>query len=157
MPCPRAGPFISSAMAGAGPFRSSSTCANVNLTRREADNLKSNGLVQPFNEFEPSAVSLNLNSDFALCIVMETEYYSFSAAGKLTCSALLFWIFGNVCCVKKLLEQLEIWYAKHLPRKKRGRESIEPDLSRLAPGSTISLDDWEKNDSDDAGGVGGDE
>ena len=58
---------------------------------------------------------------------------------------------------KKLLEQLEIWYAKHLPRKKRGRESIEPDLSKLAPGSTISLDDWEQNDSDDAGGAGGDE
>jgi hypothetical protein len=146
----------------------------VNLTRREAENLKTNGLVQPFNEFEPSAVSLNLNSDLALCIVMEleTEYYSFSA-GKLTCSALLFWIFGNVCCVKKssrgsdsslqkgyrkkLLEQLEIWYAKHHPSKKRGRESIEPDLSRLAPGSTISLDDWEQNDSDDAGGAGGDE
>ena len=78
-------------------------CARVyrNCTGHVDSSWKLQGLVQPFNEFEPSAVSLNLNSDFALCIVMETEYYSFSAAGKLTCSALLFWIFGNVCCVKK--------------------------------------------------------
>jgi hypothetical protein len=31
---------------------------------------------------------------------------------------------------KLLLEELKIWYTKHLPAKKRGRDSIEQDLPR---------------------------
>ena len=35
----------------------------INLSRREAENVKQNGLCQPFTEYEPSKV--NLESDFA--------------------------------------------------------------------------------------------
>ncbi len=57
---------------------------------------------------------------------------------------------------KLLLEdsELRIWYAKHWhpTTEKCGRESIEQDLSRLVPGSVITLDDWElENDDDDDG------
>jgi hypothetical protein len=42
-----------------------------------------------------------------------------------------------------LLEELLIWYAKHLTTKKRGSKSIELDLSRLMPGSVLTLYDLE--------------
>ncbi len=49
-----------------------------------------------------------------------------------------------------LFEELLIWYAKHLTTKKCCSKSIETDLSRLIPGSVITLDDWElENDDDD--------
>lgn len=58
-----------------------------------------------------------------------------------------------------LLEELQIWYEKHPTTKKRGRDSIEQDLSRLVPGSVITLDDWElendDDDDDDAGRAAG--
>jgi hypothetical protein len=54
---------------------------------------------------------------------------------------------------KLLLEELQICYTKHPTTKKRGRESIEQDLSRLVPGSVITLDDWELGDDGD-GDVG---
>ena len=57
-----------------------------------------------------------------------------------------------------LLKELQIWYAKHLPAKKRGRDSIEQDLPRLVPGNVITLDDWEAendDDDDDAGRASG--
>jgi hypothetical protein len=42
------------------------------------------------------------------------------------------------------------WYAKHPTTKKRGSYSIEQDLSRLVPGSVITLDDRKlENDDDD--------
>ena len=52
-----------------------------------------------------------------------------------------------------LLEELQIWYTKHPTTKKRGRDSIEQDLSRLVPGSVITLHDWEldNDEEDDAG------
>jgi hypothetical protein len=64
------------------------------------------------------------------------------------------------------LEELQIWYTKHPPAKKRGSYSIEQGLPRLVPGNVITLDDWElENDDDDddagsassraAGGDGG--
>ena len=58
---------------------------------------------------------------------------------------------------KLLLEELQIWYAKHQPAKKRGRDSIEQDLPRLVPGNVITLDDWEleNDDDDDAGRASG--
>jgi hypothetical protein len=67
---------------------------------------------------------------------------------------------------KFLLEELQIWYTKPPPAKKRGRDSIEQGLPRLEPGNVITLDDWElENDDDDdvagrasgraAGGDGG--
>lgn len=68
---------------------------------------------------------------------------------------------------KRLLHQLRIWYAKHSSTKKRGRESIEKDTSKIVPDTAIALDDWEANSSDDgddggapaggapAGGAGG--
>ena len=50
---------------------------------------------------------------------------------------------------------MKIWYGKHPPTKKRGHCSIEPDLSRLRPGSVISLDDWEMDDDEAGAGDGG--
>lgn len=38
--------------------------------------------------------------------------------------------------------------------KKRGRDSIKLDLSKLMPGNTISLDDWLASDDEDGGGFG---
>jgi hypothetical protein len=38
--------------------------------------------------------------------------------------------------------------------KKRGINSIEQDLSRLVPGSVITLDDWELENDDDAAAAG---
>ena len=58
---------------------------------------------------------------------------------------------------KKLLEQLQIWYGKRQSTKKRGRDSIEPDLSKLAPDTAVALDDWEQSASsgdDEASGAG---
>ena len=50
---------------------------------------------------------------------------------------------------------MKIWYGKHPPTKKRGHGSMEPDLSRLRPGSVITLDDWEMDDDEAGAGDGG--
>jgi hypothetical protein len=50
---------------------------------------------------------------------------------------------------KFLLEELQIWYTKHQPAKKRGSDSIEQGLPRLEPGNVITLDDWELENYDD--------
>jgi hypothetical protein len=44
------------------------------------------------------------------------------------------------CCWRSLL----FWYGKNPTTKKRGCNSIEPDLYRLVPSSTISREDWRK-------------
>jgi hypothetical protein len=59
-------------------------------------------------------------------------------------------VFSKEKGYRKLLSEdseLRTWYAKHWhpTTKKCGRESIEQDLSRLVPGSVITLDrdEWE--------------
>jgi hypothetical protein len=49
---------------------------------------------------------------------------------------------------KKLLEELLIWYEKHQTTNKLGHKSIKHGLSRLVPGSVITLDDLELDDDD---------
>ena len=53
-----------------------------------------------------------------------------------------------------LYDELKIWYGKHPTTKKRGHGSMEPDLSRMMPGSVITLDEWEIDDEAGAGDGG---